>query len=92
MAALPKIVEEIVSGVLVVFELFHFMWALMMEVACFKTFIYCEQLCNNAVNYPSTRPGTIVYNAQPLHCILCQYSRTNKRQAAFARQGWLPAY
>jgi hypothetical protein len=33
MAALPKIVEEIVSGVLVVvFELFHFMWALLMEV------------------------------------------------------------
>jgi hypothetical protein len=25
MAALPKIVEEIVSGVLVVFEFFHFM-------------------------------------------------------------------
>jgi hypothetical protein len=41
MAALPKIVEEIVSGVLVVFEFlgvlvvfefFHFMWALLMEV------------------------------------------------------------
>jgi hypothetical protein len=32
MAALPKIVEEIVSGVLVVFEIFHFMWALLMEV------------------------------------------------------------
>jgi hypothetical protein len=31
MAALPKIVEEIVSGVLVVFEFFHF-WALLMEV------------------------------------------------------------
>jgi hypothetical protein len=48
--------EEIVSGVLVVFEFFHFMWALLMEVdgVCFKTFIYCEQLCNNAVNYPST--------------------------------------
>jgi hypothetical protein len=30
MAALPKIVEEIVSGVLVVFEVFHFMWALLM--------------------------------------------------------------
>jgi hypothetical protein len=58
MAALPKIVEEIVSGVLVVFEFFHFMWALLMEVVivCPKTFIYCEQLCNNAVNYPSTRP------------------------------------
>jgi hypothetical protein len=23
-------------------------------LVCFKTFIYCEQLCNNAVNYPST--------------------------------------
>jgi hypothetical protein len=55
MAALPKIVEEIVSGVLMVFELFHFMWALLMELlVCFKTFIYSEQLCNNAVNYPST--------------------------------------
>jgi hypothetical protein len=31
MAALPKIVEEIVSGV-VVLEFFHFMWALLMEV------------------------------------------------------------
>jgi hypothetical protein len=49
MAALPKIVEEIVSGVLVVFEFFHFMLALLMEVVskCFKTFIYWEQLCNN---------------------------------------------
>jgi hypothetical protein len=44
MAALPKIVEEIASGVLVVFEFFHFMimWALLMEVvSMFKTFIYC---------------------------------------------------
>jgi hypothetical protein len=32
MAVLPKIVEEIVSGVLMVFEFFHFMWALLMEV------------------------------------------------------------
>jgi hypothetical protein len=31
MAALPMIAEEIVS-VLVVFEFFHFMWALLMEV------------------------------------------------------------
>jgi hypothetical protein len=55
MAALPKIVEEIGSGVfLVVFEFFHFMWALLMEVVCFKTFIYYEQLCNNAVDHPST--------------------------------------
>jgi hypothetical protein len=55
MAALPKIVEEIVSGVLVVFEFFHFMWALLMEVVSSpKAFIYCEQLCNNVVNYPST--------------------------------------
>jgi hypothetical protein len=29
MAALLKIVEEIVSGVLVVFEFFNFMWALL---------------------------------------------------------------
>jgi hypothetical protein len=32
MAALPMIVEEIVSGVLVVFDFVHFMWALLMEV------------------------------------------------------------
>jgi hypothetical protein len=32
MAALPKIVEEIVSGVLVAFEFYHFMWALLMEL------------------------------------------------------------
>jgi hypothetical protein len=32
MAALPMIAEEIVSEVLVVFEFFHFMWALLMEV------------------------------------------------------------
>jgi hypothetical protein len=30
MAALPKIVEDIVSGALVVFELVHFMRALLM--------------------------------------------------------------
>jgi hypothetical protein len=33
MATLPTIVEEIVSGVLVVLEFFFFMWALLMEVA-----------------------------------------------------------
>jgi hypothetical protein len=32
LAALPMIAEEIVSEVLVVFEFFHFMWALLMEV------------------------------------------------------------
>jgi hypothetical protein len=32
MAPLPKIVEEIVSGELVVFEFIHFMWALLMDV------------------------------------------------------------
>jgi hypothetical protein len=32
MAALPMIAEEIVSEALVVFEFFHFMWALLMEV------------------------------------------------------------
>jgi hypothetical protein len=32
MAALSKIVEEIVLGVLMVSEFFHFMWALLMEV------------------------------------------------------------
>jgi hypothetical protein len=34
MAALPKIVEEIVSGVLAVFDFFplNFMWALLKEV------------------------------------------------------------
>jgi hypothetical protein len=32
MAALPKIVEVIVSGVLVVFDFFLLMWALLMEV------------------------------------------------------------
>jgi hypothetical protein len=31
-AALPMIAEEIVSEVLVVFEFFHFMWALLMGV------------------------------------------------------------
>jgi hypothetical protein len=56
MAALPMIVDEIVSGVLVVFEFFHFMWALLMEVVRYvlKHLFYCEQLCNNAVNYTST--------------------------------------
>jgi hypothetical protein len=55
MAALPMIAEEIVSEVLVVFEFFHFMWALLMEVvSCFKTLICCGQLCNNALNYPNT--------------------------------------
>jgi hypothetical protein len=34
MAALPKIVEEIVSGVLVVFEFFHFMWPLIADGSC----------------------------------------------------------
>jgi hypothetical protein len=29
----------------------HCWWKLLVY---FKTFIYCEQLCNNAVNYPST--------------------------------------
>jgi hypothetical protein len=29
----------------------HCWWKLLV---CFKTFIYCEQLCNNAVTYPST--------------------------------------
>jgi hypothetical protein len=32
MVALPMIAEEIVLEVLVVFEFFHFMWALLMEV------------------------------------------------------------
>jgi hypothetical protein len=54
MATLPMIAEEIVSEVLVVFEFFHFMWALLMKVVCFKTLIYCGQLCNNALNYPNT--------------------------------------
>jgi hypothetical protein len=39
MAALPKIVEEIVSGVLVVFEFFHFMRALLMEVVDMLLFL-----------------------------------------------------
>jgi hypothetical protein len=55
MAALPKIVEEIVSGVLVVFEFFYFLLALLMEVVSMpNTLIYCGQLCNNVVNYPIT--------------------------------------
>jgi hypothetical protein len=37
---LPKIVEEIASGVLVVFEFFHFMWALLMEVVSMFKNIY----------------------------------------------------
>jgi hypothetical protein len=40
MATLPKIVEEIVSGVFVVFEFFHFMWALLMEVVSMFQNIY----------------------------------------------------
>jgi hypothetical protein len=24
------------------------------SVVCFKTLIYCRQLCNNALNYPNT--------------------------------------
>jgi hypothetical protein len=32
MAALLQIVEEIVSGVLVIFKFVHLMWALLMEV------------------------------------------------------------
>jgi hypothetical protein len=53
LGALPKIREEIVSELQLVFEFFRFMglWALL--VRC-KTLIYCGQLCNNAVNYPST--------------------------------------
>jgi hypothetical protein len=49
MAALPKIVEEIVSGVLVVFEFFHFMWALLMEVVLFTA--------NNFVIMRSSTPA-----------------------------------
>jgi hypothetical protein len=57
MAALPKIVEEIVSGVSVVFEFSHCMWVLLMVVVvCFKAFVYREQLCINAVNYPFNYP------------------------------------
>jgi hypothetical protein len=52
--ALPKIVEEIVSGVLVVFEFFHFMWALLTEVAKYVIKHVFTANCNNAVNYPST--------------------------------------
>jgi hypothetical protein len=41
MAALPKIVEEIASiGSVVVFEFFHFMWALLIEVASMFKHIY----------------------------------------------------
>jgi hypothetical protein len=55
LGALPKIREENVSELQMVFEFFRFMRVLLMEVvsSC-KTLIYCGQLCNNAVNYPST--------------------------------------
>jgi hypothetical protein len=46
MAALPKIVEAILSGVLVVFKFFPFYVGIV--DGSFKTFIYREQLCNNA--------------------------------------------
>jgi hypothetical protein len=42
MAALPKIVEEIVSGVLGFFEFFHFMWPLLMEVLSMFKNIYLQ--------------------------------------------------
>jgi hypothetical protein len=50
MAALPKIVEEMFSGVLVVFEFFPFYVGIVDGS--------CEQLCN-AVNYPSTPLSTL---------------------------------
>jgi hypothetical protein len=51
MAALPKIVEEIVSGVLVVFEFFHFMWALLMEVVS----MFCHDMCRGVREEPIRR-------------------------------------
>jgi hypothetical protein len=51
MGVLPKIHEEIVSELQMVFEVSCCMWVLLV---CFKTLIHCGQLCNNAVNYPST--------------------------------------
>jgi hypothetical protein len=61
LGALPKIREENVSELQMVFEFFRWFsnfsvlceccwWKLL--VRC-KTLIYCGQLCNNAVNYPS---------------------------------------
>jgi hypothetical protein len=54
MRALPKILEEIVSELQMILKFFCFMWMLLMEVVSMLTLIYCGQLCNNAVNYPST--------------------------------------
>jgi hypothetical protein len=55
LGARPKIRKEIVSELQMVFEFFSLCeccwWKLL--VGC-KTLIYCGQLCNNAVNYPST--------------------------------------
>jgi hypothetical protein len=63
MAALPKTVEEIVSGVLVGFEFSHFMWALLMEVVSMFYDIYLLRttLWYNAVNYPSTPLSSAEY-------------------------------
>jgi hypothetical protein len=53
MGTLPKIREENVSELQMVFIIFPFYVNVKLLVCC-KTLIYCGQLCNNAVNYPST--------------------------------------
>jgi hypothetical protein len=64
MAALPKIVEEFVSGVLWWFSNFSILcvFCRWKSLVCFKTLIYCGQLCNNAVNLPKY-PFTEIYLA-----------------------------
>jgi hypothetical protein len=49
MGALPKIPEEIVSELQMVFEFFRFMWLFLME---WKLLVYLKTF--TVVNYPST--------------------------------------
>jgi hypothetical protein len=66
MAALPKIVEEIVSGVL---------WFSNFSISCGHCWwkFYCEQLCSNAVNYPSTPLTTSLYSFTPHDSMKIEY-------------------
>jgi hypothetical protein len=67
-------------------------------LVCFKTFIYCEQLCNNAVNYPYPSNAKIDLTPRYMLCWSCfeqpspgAYSVKKKRQdslSPLARQSW----
>jgi hypothetical protein len=54
MAALTKIAEEIVSEVLVVFDVCVVVVDGSCQYVLKLTLIYCGQHCNDAINYPST--------------------------------------